>query len=832
MSIINSVKDIRSNLAFFLIIILFIKNSVSPSYIVYMKAKKTGNIRIMNDEQIRGRNGYIPACPTTICVGNSCSYTQSCYATVDDVNSIISAEWYDNNCFNFNECCEEMFKGLIDIEEIDMSFFDLSNFKQTRLMFALSGFISINLTNSNTQNLMNMQETFKDCKSLVSVTLNIDAFNVINMEYMFAYCSSLKSVNFNGLISSDKSTLSHTFESCESLISLDLTSFIFKGQTTEYMFYNCRSLKSIIFPTNTDQFFSNMNGMFKGCKSLISLDISSFHSAKDFSEVFTNCKNLTEIIFSENFIIKGKYMNSTFSGCESLAFLNLSSFDTSNVESMYKLFYDCKSLSSIELSNSFNLTKVKTLEKMFYGCESLVYLDTSLFDTPLVTKANEMFYNCNSLKYLNLSKFDMSHLKNINRMFYGTQSLEYINLKSSINLTNLTDFIDVVYGIADFNVICYDKSVLYFIADELKKKCSVTICDEDWEEEKTRIFKEKESCFEICGEATFYKYKYKESCLSSCPPNTIQENYICKDLVTDEEIEEEGINTNKNSNTMKLLTDIGVNFSDNIRDSNNNYNINCNINDYLYNSCKIIFKSNKDKELLVQNIKKAILDNSLDTLLLDIINGYKNIVIYEEKEIYQITTLSKQKYYSNLSIIDLNLCERILRDHYNMKNEEEIIIFTVEHIIKDFKIPIIEYELFTENGNINLDLGLCNKTFIYYNLPVTINENELYKYDPNSDYYNKLCNQYTTDFSTDITIYDRRNDYKENKLSLCEANCTYKGYNSTTRSALCECPPNNVINFFGYVEIDQDKLIHQFKCFKQITNIEVLKCYKLLFTKD
>ena len=129
-----------------------------------------------------------------------------------------------------------MFKGLIDIEEIDMSFFDLSNFKQTRLMFAFSGFISINLTNSNTQNLMNMQETFKDCKSLVSVTLNIDAFNVINMEYMFAYCSSLKSVNFNGLISSDKNTFFHTFDSCESLISLDLTSFIFKGQTTEYIF--------------------------------------------------------------------------------------------------------------------------------------------------------------------------------------------------------------------------------------------------------------------------------------------------------------------------------------------------------------------------------------------------------------------------------------------------------------------------------------------------------------------------------------------------------------------------------------------------------------------
>ena len=80
-----------------------------------MKAKKSGTIRIMNDEQISNRNDYIPACPTSICVGNSCSYTQSCYATVNDVNSIIIAEWYDNSFFNFDDCCQEMFKGLIDI---------------------------------------------------------------------------------------------------------------------------------------------------------------------------------------------------------------------------------------------------------------------------------------------------------------------------------------------------------------------------------------------------------------------------------------------------------------------------------------------------------------------------------------------------------------------------------------------------------------------------------------------------------------------------------------------------------------------------------------------
>ena len=84
----------------------------------------------------------------------------------------------------------------------------------TRLMFGYSGFSSINLTNSKTQNLINMKENFKDWKNLVSVTLNIDASKINDMRDMFAYCSSLKSVNFNGLITSDKNTFPNTFNGC------------------------------------------------------------------------------------------------------------------------------------------------------------------------------------------------------------------------------------------------------------------------------------------------------------------------------------------------------------------------------------------------------------------------------------------------------------------------------------------------------------------------------------------------------------------------------------------------------------------------------------------
>ena len=49
-----------------------------------------------------------------------------------------------------------------------------------------------------------------------------------------------------------------------------------------------------------------------------------------------------------------------------------------------------------------------------------------------------------------------------------------------------------------------------------------------------------------------------------------------------------------------------------------------------------------------------------------------------------------------------------------------------------------------------------------------------------SYYYNDECSKYTSDNGTDMTIYDRKNDFNENHLSLCESNCTYKGYNSSS----------------------------------------------------
>ena len=111
--------------------------------------------------------------------------------------------------------------------------------------------------------------------------------------------------------------------------------------------------------------------MFYECKSLESIDLSSF-----------NASNVTN-------------MSRMFYGCRSLKSIDLSSFNTSNVTDMSYMFSDCSSLESIDLS-SFNETNVNNMSRMFSECTSLKSIDLSSFNTTNVTNMNSMFYECSS----------------------------------------------------------------------------------------------------------------------------------------------------------------------------------------------------------------------------------------------------------------------------------------------------------------------------------------------------------------------------------------------------------------------------------------------------
>ena len=60
-----------------------------------------------------------------------------------------------------------------------------------------------------------------------------------------------------------------------------------------------------------------------------------------------------------------------FSDCVYLTSLDLSGWDTSRVENMSKMFYDCRSLLAIYASPSFVTDSVTDATNMFYICNAL-----------------------------------------------------------------------------------------------------------------------------------------------------------------------------------------------------------------------------------------------------------------------------------------------------------------------------------------------------------------------------------------------------------------------------------------------------------------------------
>ena len=104
-------------------------------------------------------------------------------------------------------------------------------------------------------------------------------------------------------------------------------------------------------------------------------------------EIYINKKKIdfTYYYIFENkgkYIIKYKFkklLNSSnymFYGCKSISSIDLSNFNTQNITNMEYMFFDCNSLSSIKLSN-FNTQNVTNMGYMFFECKSLLSIDLS-----------------------------------------------------------------------------------------------------------------------------------------------------------------------------------------------------------------------------------------------------------------------------------------------------------------------------------------------------------------------------------------------------------------------------------------------------------------------
>ena len=165
----------------------------------------------------------------------------------------------------------------------------------------------------------------------------------------------------------------------------------------------------------------------------------------DMFSMFYNCESLTGLDLSSFNTSKVTRMSLMFSGCFSLANLDLSSFNTSSVTDMSNMFYYCNSLTGLDLS-SFNTSSVTDMSNMFYSCDSLTGLDLSSFNTSSVTNMNRMFMYCEGLKSLDLSSFSTESLLDVSEMFRNCSRLVSLDM-SSFDLTALSAYDRMFYNL-------------------------------------------------------------------------------------------------------------------------------------------------------------------------------------------------------------------------------------------------------------------------------------------------------------------------------------------------------------------------------------------------
>ena len=156
--------------------------------------------------------------------------------------------------------------------------------------------------------------------------------------------------------------------------------------STTPRFY-AEATKAVMDASMADYAPSFMTTWFYGCSALTSIEGMEY-------------LNTSEVL----------QMNGLFQGCSSLTSLDLTGFDTSNVTTMNGMFAGCSSLTELDLS-SFNTSKVKDMGGIFAECSNLktIYVDENKWSTAAVTSENggnmALFYGCGPLVGGNGTKF-------------------------------------------------------------------------------------------------------------------------------------------------------------------------------------------------------------------------------------------------------------------------------------------------------------------------------------------------------------------------------------------------------------------------------------------
>ena len=246
-----------------------------------------------------------------------------------------------------------------------------------------------------------------------------------NSSYAFYGFSKLTSINFGDYYNtSDVTSMYSMFRGCKTLKTIDLSSFDTSSVTNmSYMFgvdenHTTMALTTLDLSKFNTSSVTNMSHMFSGCYYLESLDVSSFNTSK--------VENMSYMFGSSN--VNGYGIG--------LSSINLNHFDLNNVTNMTGIFARSK-LTSFDFSN-FGIGKITSMASMFRKCAYLTYINFGSIDTSNITNMQSLFSGCSSIETINISSLNTSKVTDMSNMFSGCTNLINIVFGDNFDTSSVT----------------------------------------------------------------------------------------------------------------------------------------------------------------------------------------------------------------------------------------------------------------------------------------------------------------------------------------------------------------------------------------------------------
>ena len=336
-----------------------------------------------------------------------------------------------------------MFYRCESLTELDVSNWVTSNVIDIdRMFYGCKSLTELNVSKWITGNVIEMEMAFVGCESLTELDIsNWDTSKVESISHMFWGCTSLKTLNAANWDTSKVTDMAHLFKDCTSLTSLDLSNW--DTSAVE----NCSLMFSDGVPVTIDWNYDGTNyakwtlteeetdfpGIFPW--NAVTLAEYKIQTPNNF-ELHDPAYNLSTSVKTVGFdsmnedgtvsrvLIRNKngesptYIRANSSSVKTVL-LSVDYLDISGVTNATNMFGGCNLLRSINMISGWETSKITNMFQMFYNCSSLTSLDISNWDVSNVTTMESMFYGCSSLEYLNLSNWVTKVTLNSSNMFRG-----------------------------------------------------------------------------------------------------------------------------------------------------------------------------------------------------------------------------------------------------------------------------------------------------------------------------------------------------------------------------------------------------------------------------